>query len=151
MQKKYLLMLLLFFSHLPMYGQYENNRENVWIFGRNTGLDFNAGSPPKSIITRSYWGHFPQDFGSASVCDTSGKLLFYTDGDHVFDRNYNKMPNGSFLTPFNPVKYVQIKVNGQYISVVDSLYSYTCDNAQNALIVPFPDDVNRYYIFSLRN
>src|SRR5690606_28437841 len=113
------------------------------------GLDFNAGSPPEPIFV-SMDDHQPFNIAAASVCDTSGALLFYTGGDFVYDRNNNLMPNGSHLTPFSPVRYKRVYVNGQYTQVVDSSFSYTGGASQGALIVPFPDQPNKYYIFSIR-
>src|SRR5690349_6497672 len=53
-------------------------------------LDFNAGFPPS--VTAE--GMIHTDEGSSAVSDSNGNLLFYTDGDTVWDRNHNMMPNG---------------------------------------------------------
>jgi hypothetical protein len=39
------------------------------------------------------------DFTNASISDSSGYLLFYTNGLEVYDRNYQVMPNGDDLNP----------------------------------------------------
>jgi gliding motility-associated-like protein len=99
---------------------------NVWIFGRNAGLDFNSGVPvpiTSAIETIE---------GSASVCDASGQLLFYTEGSTIWDRNGNPMPNGTELT-----------------GLVFPNYSPTASTTQSSLIVPLPGDPNLYYVFSL--
>ncbi|MBN4066090.1 PKD domain-containing protein, partial [Candidatus Amoebophilus asiaticus] len=58
------------------------------------------------------------------ICDkTTGQLLFYTNGETVWDRTHNAMPNGTGL-------------NGIQFST------------QAALIVPIPNDTNLYYIFT---
>lgn len=63
------------------------------------------------------------DEGCTSICDPTGSLLFYSDGETVWDRNNNVMPNGTGLF-------------GSYSS------------SQSALIVPFPGDPQRYYLFT---
>src|SRR5690606_15019352 len=71
---------------------------------------------------------------AASICDPNGNLLFYTQGDKVWDRNHNLMPNGQDLVP-----------NGLGIGL-----NPTASTAQGALIVPIPgSEFKRYYVFSL--
>ncbi|MGQ0701041.1 MAG: DUF642 domain-containing protein [Panacagrimonas sp.] len=66
-----------------------------WYFGQRAVLDFGVnGSPPISSLN-SVNGIIPE--GSAVITDTSGNLLFYTDGLSVRDRNNNVMPNGTGL------------------------------------------------------
>lgn len=62
--------------------------------------------------------------GCASVSDHDGNLLFYTNGIEVFDAKGNIMPGGNSL--------------GGHKSAT-----------QSALIVPFPTDPLRYYVFTL--
>ena len=69
-----------------------SQRANIWYFGDNAGLDFNSGSPV--LLTD---GALSTHEGCASICDSSGNLLFYTDGDKVWNRNHNMMPNGDNL------------------------------------------------------
>lgn len=90
----------------------------TWYFGFGLGLDFKS-SPP-TLLTD---GQTQIDEGSAVYCDPeTGKLLFYTAGGIVWDRQHRVMPNGSGLS---------------------SGFSST----QAALIVPDPGDQNRFYIF----
>ena len=88
-----------------------------WPFGFNAGLDFSSGTPVAISTPLS------TDEGCASICDASGQLLFYTNGENVWDRTGTVMPNGSGLF-------------GTY------------STSQSALIVPFPDDPQRYYVFT---
>lgn len=60
-----------------------------WYFGSNAGLDFSGGGSPKPIDN----GKLNTFEGASSIADTKGKLLFYTDGIRVYDRNGNIMPN----------------------------------------------------------
>ena len=96
-------------------------QENIWVLG-GSGLDFNT--TPPSIIHMSAKIF---DESGASVCDNNGQLLFYTDGDSVWNRNYNMMPDGFGLS----------KGIG------------TFSTTQGVLIIPVPDEGDQYYIFSL--
>ncbi len=120
MNYKYSLLIVIavLCSTIAGYAQYEN----VWVFGGNAGMDFNSGSPVgiyTSINSKE---------ASASVCNRQGQLLFYTDGDNIWNRNHKKMPRGSDIVP------------SPYI---------TWSTAQGALIVPAPGPPNKYYVFSL--
>jgi hypothetical protein len=37
------------------------------------------------------------DFGNSSICDSTGNLLFYTNGSRIADRSHQIMPNGTGL------------------------------------------------------
>lgn len=88
-----------------------------WVFGYNTYLSWNTGAPaPVASAVMN------QNEGVASISDTSGQLLFYTDGVTVRNRFHQPMPNGLHL-------------KGNYSST------------QSALIVPRPLS-NQYYIFT---
>jgi len=87
--KKIFLFSCAFLYALVSAGQKEGN---VWCFGNNCGLDFNSGSPVS----------FPgvamlQLEGCSSISDTSGSLLFYTDGVTVWNKNHAQMTNGNGL------------------------------------------------------
>ncbi|MDD3861063.1 MAG: hypothetical protein PHW83_12765, partial [Bacteroidales bacterium] len=49
-----------------------------WYFGNGAGLDFSSGTPVP--ITNS---PMTAEEGCASISDTCGNLLFFTDGDTV--------------------------------------------------------------------
>lgn len=120
---RYIILIVLCISAFNAYAQ----RENVWAFGEFGGLDFNNGNPvPISTSIDTYES-------SASVCDMNGRLLFYTDGTKVWDRNHNLMPNGSGLNSI----------------IAGGRYSSTGSTAQGTVIVPMPDSALKYYIFSL--
>lgn len=96
---------------------FSQGQTNIWYFGDNAGLDFSSGDPV--AITD---GQLVTDEGCASISNENGDLLFYTDGSTVWDRNHDIMPNGTGL-------------QGNSTS------------SQSAIIVPFPDDSTKYYIF----
>lgn len=118
---------VLFFCIFLGISEAHSQRENVWTFGTHAGVSFNSSPPAlfnSSIRTRE---------AAASVCDLSGQLLFYTDGNKVWNRNHNLMPNGAAL-------------------ITDITYDTlgpTSSTGGGALIVPYPADKNKYYIFSL--
>lgn len=117
-------LLLFFFAllifHSSVYAQYDAPQNSVWIFGLHARLDFVSGTPVTG-------GTFPANAveGGASVCDASGNLLFYTDGDTVYNRLGLVMPFGRDIVPYE-----------------------TSSSEQSALIVPFIDNPDKYYIFS---
>ncbi len=109
-----LLTLLLFTT--PCFGQKENN---IWYFGYGVGLDFNT-SPPTPLAD----GRINTNEGAATVCDhATGRLLFYTDGITVWNRNHLPMKNGTGLAG-------------------------SPSSTQSALIVRSPCDTFRYYVFT---
>lgn len=65
---------------------------SVWYFGRHAGIDFRNEQP--IALTD---GALSTEEGSASICDKSGNLLFYTDGVTVYNRLHQVMPNGRNL------------------------------------------------------
>lgn len=91
-----------------------------WYFGSYAGLNFNTGAPV--ALTD---GALNTDEGCATISDSNGELLFYTSGEKVWDKNHNIMPNGTGLM-------------GDLTS------------SQSAIIVPFPNDTNKYYLFTVR-
>ncbi|MBL0054207.1 MAG: hypothetical protein IPP29_23365 [Bacteroidetes bacterium] len=90
-----------------------------WYFGSFAGLDFSSGVPVP--LTNS--AMFTVE-GSSSISDTSGNLLFYTDGLSVYNALHVAMPNGIGLAGGG-------------------------SSTQSALILPMPGNVNLYYIFTV--
>ncbi|HXC04738.1 MAG TPA: hypothetical protein VNZ86_08285 [Bacteroidia bacterium] len=90
-----------------------------WQFGFHNALDFSSGNPVSSsspLYTES---------GSASMSDpVTGAMLFYTDGDTVWNRNNIPMPNGTGL----------LGGNG--------------GATQAALIIPKPGSTTVYYLIT---
>lgn len=91
---------------------------NMWYFGNNAGVDFNSGSPV--AFSGSAMNQLE---GCASISDTSGNTLFYTNGASVWNRLNMQMPNGFGLLGDN-------------------------NSAQAAIIVPAPGSNTIYYIFT---
>ncbi|MBO0937851.1 gliding motility-associated C-terminal domain-containing protein [Fibrella sp. HMF5335] len=74
--------------YVDVCGEQPQKQGVKWFFGGNAGLDFQGGSP-KALDN----GKLNTIEGTSSIADTKGKLLFYTDGISVYDRNGNKMPS----------------------------------------------------------
>ena len=102
----------------------KTNQEGAkWYFGNNAGLDFSGGAPQP--LTN---GQLNTPEGSSSISNSKGKLLFYTDGVRVYNRDGGLMPSPD-----------------------SSLLGGSPNSSQSALIVPQP--ICRgceylYYIFT---
>lgn len=105
--------------------QYNLPQSKIWAMGNKVGLDFTNPANPVPITTALN----NSNEAAASVCDTNGALLFYTNGSLVWDKNGNTMPSGSNLT-------------GTGTTV-------TWSTTQGAVIVPDPASPAKYYLFSL--
>ena len=83
---KYWSTILFFILSTISFGQKEVSN---WYFGA-AALDFNC-NPPNPIAQSLNF--YPQE-GCSSISDTSGNLLFYSDGHTVFDKTHQVMLNG---------------------------------------------------------
>ncbi|MFA6152119.1 MAG: gliding motility-associated C-terminal domain-containing protein [Chitinophagaceae bacterium] len=112
------LLLISFLIIIPnALAQKENN---IWTFGKKTGLDFNSGSP---VVIKTSMTTIES---STSVCSADGSLLFYTDGITVWNQGHIPMPNGTGL-----------------------LGNDASSGTQAISICQFPNDPKRYYIISV--
>jgi hypothetical protein len=110
---------LFFFSALTCFAQTsEINRTNHWYFGEGIGLDFSSGTPVLDTLSP-----MSQREACAVMSDTAGNLLFYTDGDTVWNKNHVMMANG---------------------------FDVGCESSSNgAAIVPSPGNDSIYYLFTV--
>ncbi len=92
---------------------------NIWYFGENAGLDFNSGQAV--AITNSALNTIE---GSASISDSNGNILFYTNGVVVYDGSHSVMQNGTGLLGDE-------------------------SSTQSSIIVPNPQADSLYYIFTV--
>ncbi len=95
-----------------------DQRANIWYFGNRAGIDFNGPSP---VGLNESAMNAPE--GCSIICDRNGEVIFYTDGDQVFD---------------------------QTNAVIDTGIGGDPQSAQSALIVPVPGDETLYYIFTTK-
>jgi gliding motility-associated-like protein len=121
-KNQYTLWVLLLFT-FGFQNIYAQRQTANWFFGLSAGLDFNC-NPPDTIRGAS---SFYALEGSSSISDENGNLLFYTNGDSVWNRRHKVMPNGYGLGQ-NP----------------------QCGNSstQGSLIVPVPESDSLFYIFT---
>jgi hypothetical protein len=97
----------------------QNKRANIWYFGDSTGLDFSS-SPP-TVLTD---GQLYALEGCATLCDSNGKLILYTNGRNVWNGKHKQIQNGFGLY-------------GSYLS-----------SSQAALIIQKPGSHTIFYIFT---
>jgi uncharacterized protein (TIGR02145 family) len=86
--------IILFFLVLP-FSVYSQGEWNKWYFGLHAGLDFNSGTP---VVLTNGSPLFNAYNYSVSMSDSLGNLLFYSDGQIVFNRNHQGMPDGASLS-----------------------------------------------------
>ena len=115
-------LLFLFFVLLLSFKSYSQGKEaNIWYFGFEAGVDFNQGSPPSALLNSQMTIGGSGATGSASIADSTGQLLLYSDGVTIWNRNHVPMQNG---------------LNMGYWS------------SQGAMIVPQPGSDHLYYFFN---
>lgn len=71
---------------------------NIWYFGDGAGLDFNPDpNDPNAPTPRPIAQRHPQNIpaGTTTISDQAGQVLFFTDGNSVWDLNGNLMENGA--------------------------------------------------------
>jgi len=90
-----------------------------WYFGNKAGLDFSSGNP---VIDTN--GKIVTNEGCTSISDEFGNLLFYSDGQKVYDRTHSIMQNGG------------------------GLLGHT-SSTSSAIVLPKPDNCNLYYLFTI--
>ena len=91
-----------------------------WLFGNNAGITFNpiqSGATPTPLS-----GSMITQEGCASISNSSGDLLFYTNGESVYTSGNTVMSNGTGL-------------------------SSSGTSTQSSIIIPKPES-NKYYIFT---
>lgn len=120
-------LLVSLISMLSMAPCISQKEANIWVVGDDYGIDFNHNRftvfDRPSFNVDDNRGLFTN---SASICDPqTGALLFYTEGQNVWNRDFHIMPNGREL-------------NGGR------------DFGQTVLIVPYPDQEDLYYLFTTR-
>lgn len=93
-------------------------RSANWFFGDHAGIRFTASGvadlPGSALKTEE---------GCATISDTAGNLLFYTDGSTVYNRNHVIMTGGTGLMG-------------------------NISSSQSSIIVPMPGSDSLYYIFT---
>lgn len=120
MKQRFIISFLFFTSFV-----FSQQEASVWYFGQNAGLKFN----PDGSVNSFGDGKLNTSEGCASIANSNGDLLFYTDGRTVWDKNHVIMPNGDYAGGTGLLGDIS--------------------STQSAIIVPKPGSPNLYYIFTL--
>lgn len=116
MKTKFFLLLLLGFGVNMVFAQGENDN---WYFGNRGAVNFTSQTPV-SIGT----SNMNTMEACGSVSDGNGALLFYMNGEQIWNRQNQVMPNGTLIAP------------------------YQNDSAQQLAIVKNPQNPKQYYVFT---
>lgn len=143
-------LFLLFCVTTTLWGQSYRAKENsIWIGGSGGsggwpapwipdytgGLDFNSGAPEN---IRTSWN---KGYGQgAAISDKSGRLLFYTDGNMVWQADGDVMQNGNAILDNS-----MLPANAYFLHPENGRSGFTQDGV---VIVPMPGSSHKYYIFS---
>jgi len=110
-----LILLILLCFGLSLSAQ---NETNHWYFGNKAAMDFNGGV--RTILNDSQMN---APYGSATISDKAGNLLFYTNGQTIWNKKHQIMDGGDGLNG-NP------------------------ENAQSSIIIPKPNSASEFYVFT---
>lgn len=114
---KYIIIFILFFNIA-----FSQKEAHIWYFGERAGLSFVIDNSPVVLTD----GAMIAPEGCCSISDFEGNLLFYSNGESIWNRNHQLMKNGNGL----------------------SGNSYS---TQSIIILPLPNDQNRYYVFTINS
>ncbi|MBL0103914.1 MAG: hypothetical protein IPP51_09245 [Bacteroidetes bacterium] len=109
---------------------------NLWLMGYDCcnppfsgmNLDFSSGSLVMTPIQR----YMNFNCTNGEICDSHGNLLFYSNGIYIANSLDDTMQNGSGLNP------------GAFTTYRNE---YGLSLPQANLIIPFPEDTSKYYLF----
>ncbi|HTF21522.1 MAG TPA: PKD domain-containing protein [Chryseolinea sp.] len=99
-----------------------DQRANIWYFGNKAGIDFNPLPEDPAIAISNPVMNAPE--GTSTISDRNGQVVFFTDGDKVWDREFTEVATGIGGSP---------------------------QSGQSALIIPVPGDETLYYIFTTKD
>lgn len=113
-------LIIYLFISLNTFSQKETT---WWPIGHHVFLDFTS-----SIPTHNYNSNLDIYESSASISDSKGNLLFYTDGEVVFGRDSLPLLNGLNINPSNTINF---------------------STTQGSLFLKKPGNNSLYYLFAL--
>lgn len=118
---KKLAIFILLLLHITTFGQKQGN---IWYFGDGLGLDFNSVPPVALTNGATHILNYSHLEGTTAISDSSGSLLFYSDGQSLWNRNHQVTPNGG------------------------NLYGST-SSTQSSILVPQPQSSRFFYLFTI--
>jgi gliding motility-associated-like protein len=113
--KKIIILSFLFFTSFAFSQQEASN----WYFGYGAGIKFNTDG----TVTALTDGRLNTLEGCATLSDSNGELMFYTDGTTVYNKNHQIMLNGTGLKGHS-------------------------SSTQSATIIQKPGSPNMFYVFT---
>lgn len=121
MMKQTLFSLLFLFFIIIAYGQKQGN---IWYFGDHAGLNFNTSFPTPLLDGQTDFP-LPNEWneGTSVISDSSGSLLFYTNGRTIWNRQHEVMSNGNNLRGHS-------------------------SSSMSSVIVPKPNSSRYFYVFT---
>jgi gliding motility-associated-like protein len=106
----------------------QDQRANIWFFGKNAGLDFNPPNPnnptPPPVPNPIKNNVMDAPAGTSTISDRNGQVVLFTNGKSVWNRQEQLLSSD---------------IGGDSLS------------AQAALIIPVPGDETLYYIFTTKD
>ena len=125
------------FSILNIVLAYFNSEAQLydaqWVLAPNPSVvDFRNNSVTNGLIS----SFFSMTLTDANICDSSGDLLYITNGINLYDINGDSLVNGNGLSPCPYTDlYAQVGLN----------------IPQGALFIPAPGKANLFYLFHMSN
>jgi len=113
-----LLFILLFLNY--SLNSFSQSVTSNWYFGKKAGLNFSSLNP--QVLTD---GNMATPAGCATISDNQGNLLFYTNGQIVWNKDHLLMEND------------------------DGIILGNSNSTQSSIIIPIPGSDTEYYIFTL--
>ncbi len=89
--------ILLIFTLLISITAIAQEESSWWVFGNRAAVEFTPNPQNRSALPLIVSSTIDQDEGVGTISDDNGNLLFFTDGQNVFNRNGAVMPNGTGL------------------------------------------------------
>ncbi len=142
---------------------------NVWIFGAQSGIDFNT-SPPKPVKSITSFpppapSPFVLPYYISSICDSSGNLLFYTDGITLWNKNKKEVkrylgrwPWSGLMMPLilpypghDSLYYLFGVSDHSYANKLQYLTIRAKSGSDVEIVYPEPSTIDNYYTRLLDN
>jgi WD40 repeat protein len=109
--------------YLSIFLAFSQKEASIWYFGEGAGLKFENSTNSPIVLTD---GSMTAPEGCCSISDFEGNLLFYSNGETIWNKYHRVMKNGDGLS--------------------GSIYS-----TQSVIIIPKPGDQHLYYFFTINS